>query len=296
LLFSERNIQSMSGIQHVFIVGVTGHLGQVIASQLVNEKFQVTAIVRHGHGEKHKDLLHKTGVKHVEAEGQEELTAKLKGADAVISTVSGDDKSFITYQSQLLAAAKANNVKLFIPSEFGSDIEALSNPGYFGYKAGFEAELNKSGVPYTLVQSGAFYEFGLSPNFHFDAAKGKVEILGDGNTPFRRTAMKDIAKAVCIILKHPSPPKRAYIASEVMTERQAVAVFEDVFGKKFEVVSKSKEQWQQESDQATVFFPNKFSAWLHGLVDVASCHEVNIQIPGSQSIREYAHHLKSQQK
>jgi len=57
--------------------------------------------------------------------------------------------------------------------------------------------------------------------------------------------------------------KRAYIASEVLTERQAIQVFEEVFGKKFEVTSKSREQWLEESEKETDFVP-KFVSWIHG--------------------------------
>jgi len=35
-------------------------------------------------------------------------------------------KVFVDYQLELLAAAKENKVKLFIPSEFGSDTEGKS--------------------------------------------------------------------------------------------------------------------------------------------------------------------------
>jgi len=286
------------GIKHVFFSGITGKIGQVIAKQLIADKFELTAILRKGHGTKHSEILQQLGVKNfVQAEGREEIIQKTKGADAIISTVAGDERAFIEYQSDLLAAAKANNVKLFIPSEFGSDIETIgANPGFFGYKVGFDHELAKSGVPYTSVQCGNFYDFGLSPLFHLDFINAKVTILGDGNVPLRRTAMRDIAKAVSLILKHPNPPKRAYIASEVMTERQTVEVFEEVFGRKFEVISKTKEQFHQDADKATVVRPDKFSFWVHGIVDVVASHEVNLQIPGSQSIREYVQQLKALQQ
>lgn len=80
-----------------------------------------------------------------------------------------------------------------------------------------------------------------------------------------------------------------------MTERQAIEIFEEVFGKKFEVVSKTKDQFQKDCDNATEFFPGKFSAWLHSVVDKVAVRAVNIQIPGSQSVREYAQQIKAGQ-
>lgn len=109
----------------------------------------------------------------------------------------------------MLHAAKANNA-LFIPSEFGSDFEDLSNPGFFGYKQALREEVKKSGVQYCFVQNGNFFEFGFSAYFKFDVASGKVEILGDGNVPVRRTAMKDIAKGVSTILRIPNPPQVSF--------------------------------------------------------------------------------------
>jgi len=86
--------------------------------------------------------------------------------------------------------------------------------------------IEKEGIPYTLIQNGVsfhsffsisfslspifcqpFYEYAFSPKLGFDFINGKTEILGDGNVPIRRTAMKDVAKAISIILRTPNPPK-----------------------------------------------------------------------------------------
>lgn len=45
---------------------------------------------RPGHAEKHADLLKSLNVNHIEANGKEELIAKTKGADAIVSLVAGD--------------------------------------------------------------------------------------------------------------------------------------------------------------------------------------------------------------
>jgi len=281
-------------IKNIILAGATGGQGKLIAKQLIQDGFHVTALVRPGHGAKHADLFKEIGLKYVEANGRADIISKTKGADAIVSVVAGDGSVFMDFQLDLLAAAKENKVKRFIPSEFGGDFEVLgANVGFFGYKAAVRAEVEKSGVPYTLIQTGGFYEYFLNPMFGFDYVNGKVEILADGNTPIRRTAQKDVAIAVSAVLNHPNPPKQVFVASEMLSERQAVAVFEEVFGKKFTIVVKTKEEWLKESESATDFFPTKFMSWAHSSVVETAEHAPNLQIPGSQSIREYAVQLKT---
>ena len=167
---------------------------------LHNDGFDVYVAVRPG---KPTDQLspfkqdHHLKIVEVDLSNKDEIIAKTRDLDAIVSALAGDDKVFVGLQRNLLEAAKANHHKLFIPSEFGADYDALGpNIGLLKLKATLKEEVIKSGVPACFVRNGMFYEYSFSPLFHFDWVNGKVTVLGDGNTKIARTKISDVGKAV----------------------------------------------------------------------------------------------------
>lgn len=88
------------------------------------------------------------------------LSARLSGIDVVISTLAGS--TFDTVQIALAKAAKLAGVKLFVPSEFGSDTLGATE-GAFGQKARVQQALKELGLPYTLFFTGSFSDYVFIP-------------------------------------------------------------------------------------------------------------------------------------
>jgi len=289
------DMKSKKEIRKVYIAGGGGNVGSTIAGYLLEEGFEVYMLSKKTTpNERQKSLMSK-GAKFVTLSStsrSDEIAEKTKGADAIVSVVAGDSKVFYDYQMDLLHAAKLNNVKLFIPSEFGIDTDQLKDAGMLQHKVQFFKEMEKSGVPFSAIMCGGFYEALFSEMFEFDWKAGKVTLMNGGNAPIRRTAVADIPKAVAMLLRSPDPPRVARIASEIISDREAVRVFEKVFERKFEIENKSSKDYLERSKKDTDQVM-KFIDWLHSTLDESTMLPVNMQIPGSMTVRQYAELLKT---
>ena len=80
--------------------------------------------------------------------------------DVLVSTLSRPPST----QVLLADAAKAAGIKLFFPSEFGSDMTKVENPqGYVVEMVNLQEKLRNLGLPYVLVLTGLWPEDCLSP-------------------------------------------------------------------------------------------------------------------------------------
>jgi len=283
-------------IRKVYIAGAGGNVGSAIAGYLLEEGFEVYMLSKKTMpNERQKPLVSK-GAKFVTLSStsrSDEIAEKTKGADAIVSVVAGDSKVFYDYQMDLLHAAKLNNVKMFIPSEFGIDNDQLKDAGPMQHKVQFFKEMEKSGIPYSAVMCGIFYEMAFSELFEFDWKAGRVTLLNDGRTPLRRTAIADIPKAIVTLLRCPDPPRIARIASEFISDRDVVRIFEKVFERKFEIETKSAKDFLERSKKDTNQ-TMKFLDWARSTMEETVTMPVNMQIPGSMTVRQYAELLKTQ--
>lgn len=225
---------------NLFIIGGTGWVGTQITKALLEKKvFNVKVLIRPDSLEKKKDLLDSfkaAGATLVEGNTSStaSLTEAFKGSDTVISVLGGDGL-YSGEQANILEAAKAAGVRRFIPSEFGFELED-ENDFVLGGKIKLRHALINSGLEYTLIFTSGFYEFLLSPATGFDVKSGKINIGGDGNHPFSTTHTSDIAKYVPEILLDPtSKNRRIHIFGAITTFNQAVKIFEEELGQKFEV-------------------------------------------------------------
>lgn len=152
----------------------------------------------------------------------ESLTQALKGQDAVVSAVGTEG---LLGQKELIDGAIAAGVKLFIPSEFGSD---LGNPKtaalpVFGYKLPVNAHLEEKvktnpDFSYTQIRNSAFLDWGLERGFVFDWHNNSPKIFDGGDRPFSLTTLASVALAVVGVLNHPAETKnRAVFIHDIIT-------------------------------------------------------------------------------
>src|SRR5690242_15670528 len=82
------------------------------------------------------------------------LIPATQGVDVVISTLNADGLSL---QSNLVTASKQTGVKRFIPSEYGCDLHKSITP-ILKTKLPFRQELESSGLEWTYINTGFWYE------------------------------------------------------------------------------------------------------------------------------------------
>ncbi|KAK6938848.1 NmrA-like domain [Dillenia turbinata] len=156
----------------ILVIGATGSIGKFIVEASVKEGHPTFALVREStisdpiKGKLIEDFRN-CGVALLfgDLNDHESLVKAAKQVDVVISTVGTLQ---IADQVKLIAAIKeAGNIKRFLPSEFGADIEYCISNTVGPVKAAIEEKIQirrlieAQGIPYTYVASYSFAGFHL---------------------------------------------------------------------------------------------------------------------------------------
>ncbi|KAF2305494.1 hypothetical protein GH714_005736 [Hevea brasiliensis] len=150
----------------ILVIGGTGYIG----------KFIVEASAKLGHPTFAFGDIH----------DHESLVKAITQVDVVISTVAALQ---VPDQVKIIVAIKeAGNVKRFVPSEFGTDVDRTHAvepaASIFGLKAKIRRATEAEEIPYTYIVSNGFAGYFLptlgQPNAQVPP-RDKVVILGDGN-------------------------------------------------------------------------------------------------------------------
>ncbi|XP_038716450.1 eugenol synthase 1-like [Tripterygium wilfordii] len=180
----------------------------------------------------------------------ESLVKAIKQVDVVISTVG---QLQIADQVKIIAAIKeAGNVKRFLPSEFGTDVDRahVVEPvkSTFAIKSQIRRAIEAEGIPYTFVSANAFSGYFLPTLCQLGVTappRDKVTIFGDGNPRAVFNDEHDIGTYTIRTIDDPrtlnkilyiKPPRNALGINEL------VAIWEKLIGKTLEKKYVSEEQ------------------------------------------------------
>ena len=217
----------------ITIIGLNGFLGkpvlEAINSGIFDDKinFPIKAITRKEPETKNDKI------EYVVSEINEEsikstLSQKLSGTDVIIELIGPNPEAFANIEN-LVDAIKP---KLFIPSQFGTDIPKVDEyaPGFLGIKTQHSENVRKSGVKVVdIITSlfavpGAFlYEWVGSTGINADDKT--VKLIGDINQQFDISKLEDVGKAVLSIATNPNPrelPDTIRIGSDRITVKDVI--------------------------------------------------------------------------
>ncbi|KAL3462138.1 hypothetical protein BJX64DRAFT_259694 [Aspergillus heterothallicus] len=223
----------MAAIRNVVLAGVSGNLGPAILKAVSSSPtFNVTVFTRPG-----SSPLATPGVETIEVdyESIDDLTSKLQGKDAVVSTI---PPTAAGAQTNLIKAAVAANVSRFLPSEFGSDLHNALNRAAPVYKPKVETQellkelAGQDKLSYTIVYTGAFLDWGLKVGFPINPVK-KTALLHDGGERlYTTTTLATVGKAVVGVLNHPEETKNRVVrVGEVSTTlKEILALSQEIVG------------------------------------------------------------------
>ncbi|KNA04334.1 hypothetical protein SOVF_200590 [Spinacia oleracea] len=182
----------MAGKSKILVIGGTGYIGKFIVEASAKAGHPTFALVRDetlSNPAKASiiDNFKSVGVYLVTGDvyDHESLVKAIKQVDVVISTVG---YPLFADQVKIIDAIKeAGNVKRFIPSEFGVDVDRSSAvepaKSMFELKVQIRRAIEAAGIPYTYVSSNNFAGYFL-PTFSQPGVtappRDKVVILGDG--------------------------------------------------------------------------------------------------------------------
>ncbi|KAL8129535.1 hypothetical protein V2J09_018690 [Rumex salicifolius] len=195
----------MASKSRILVIGGTGYIGKFIVEASANNGHQTFALVRGSTVSSPAkapivDKFKTLGVNLVNGDlyDHESLVKAIKQVDVVISTVG---YAALADQVKIIAAIKeAGNVKRFLPSEFGNDVDRVHAvepaKSTFGVKAGIRRAIEAEGIPFTYVSSNFFAGYflpSLSQPGATSPPRDKVVILGDGNPKAVYNKEEDIA-------------------------------------------------------------------------------------------------------
>ncbi|KAK9219865.1 hypothetical protein WN943_008512 [Citrus x changshan-huyou] len=176
------------------IIGGTGYIGKFIVEASVKAGHPTFALVRESTASdpvkgKLIEIFKNLGVNvlYGDLQDHESLIKAIKQVDVVISMVS---RGQIPEQAKIIAAVKeAGNVKRFLPSEFGNDVDRSQNvvepvKSVYADKIKIRRAIEAEGIPYTYVSCNCFAGYflpTLAQNGATAPPREKVTIFGDGN-------------------------------------------------------------------------------------------------------------------
>ena len=289
----------------ILVAGATGGLGGLICQRLRDRGESVRALVRPTSSAERVEWLRGLGVEICPGNLRDpaSLDPAAHGADVVISTVTvirtaqpGDsfDDTDNAGTRALVDAAKRAGVSQFIFISFEHD--RFEESPIVRAKREVERELRESGIPYTVLQPSLFMEVWLGPHLGVDAAAGTAKIFGSGDRPVNYVSVRDVAEYAVSCVRNPAVMNRTIRVGgpESVTQRDAVRIFEDAFGKPFQVTQVPEDalvaQWRDASDP----FARTFSSLMLGAArgDPTAAADLERPFPISlTSVRDYALNL-----
>ncbi|KAK9129838.1 hypothetical protein Sjap_010325 [Stephania japonica] len=191
----------------ILIIGGTGYIGKYIVEASAKAGNPTFVLVRESTASdpakgKIVEGFKSSGVTvlYGDVSDHESLVKAIKQVDVVISTIGSFQ---LEDQLKIIAAIKeAGNVKRFLPSEFGNDVDRVRAvepaKSAFATKAQIRRTIEAEGIPYTYVSCNFFAGYFL-PTLAQPGAmappppKDKIIILGDGNPKAVFNKEEDIA-------------------------------------------------------------------------------------------------------
>jgi uncharacterized protein YbjT (DUF2867 family) len=196
----------------VLIAGATGWLGGKIAAELVKRGAQVRLMARGGLAHpRARDLapLLMQGAELVDADLDDpaSLARASAGIDMVVSAVQGGPDSVVAGQVRLAEAAKAQGVRLFVPSDFSVRFDGVDEAQhvFLGMRRRADDAIAALGLAQLHPLNGAFIEMLRQPFFGLiDWEAGAVRYWGSPDQPYDFTLTDDVAAYLAAALVDPT--------------------------------------------------------------------------------------------
>lgn len=260
----------------VLVAGATGVLGTEIVRRLRSRGHAVQALVRSTSAPEKVSHLQQIGAttKQGDLKDPASLAAACKGMEVVISTVSmiltaqpGD--SFAATDGagtvNLIDAARAERAGHFVFVSF--DTSVVPECPLTRAKQEAEDHLTRSGLTYSILHPSLFMESWLGPMLFADAAEGTAKILGSGSERIRYIAVSNVAELAVQSLTAPAA-RNAIVpfgGPEEISQRDALRIFEEVYGKPFVVTEVPEQALEAQWNSAENQFDKSFSALMLGV-------------------------------
>jgi uncharacterized protein YbjT (DUF2867 family) len=229
------------------VVGATGTLGGEICSRLARAGRSVRALVRKTSNAERVEALKSQGIELAwgDLTDRTSLDAACRGIHTVFSTATAIqsqqegntlDRVDREGQANLVDAARGAGVRRFVFISFRLGRDDVDFPLRAAKRSTAE-RLKSSGVPWTVIEASIFMEVWLGPHLGFDAANGRVRVLGSGDQKISWVSYRDVAAIAIAAAESPDAENRTIQVGgpEALSPNEVVRIFEEKAGRKFEV-------------------------------------------------------------
>jgi NADH dehydrogenase len=260
----------------ILVAGATGVLGSEIVRRLTARGEQVRALTRVTSAPEKVLRLKRFGAEIVQGDLREpdSLLGACAGVDAVISTVttiltSQPGDSFEATDGEgnksLIDAARQAGARKFVFVSFDT-LKMVDNP-LTRAKRNAEDHLKQSGLDYTILHPTYFCESWLGPMLFCDPAAGTVKVYGKGTDKIRYVTVGDVAEFAVQSLINPKASNAVIPVGgpEELSQRDAVRIFEDTFGRKFNVIEVPEDILEAQWNAAENPFDKTFAGLMLAL-------------------------------
>jgi len=288
----------------ILVVGASGILGYEICQQLCNENLPVRAMVRESTDPAKINRLRELGVEIARGDLRKSRSFihALQGVNALISTASSMPFSYVPGENDpvlvdrngiksLVDQAKIAGVSHFIYTSFSGNIN-LDFP-LCNAKREVEKHLLQSGMTFTILRPSYLMETWHSATAGFDVKNARVQLYGEGTKRVSYISYRDVARFAVMSLQNPHA-RNAILelgGPEKLSQLDAVRIFEEVSGRKFELEHLPIEKLRLRFGQATDHMQKSFSGLMLCLangdpIDMKdTSKKFSIKL---KSVREYA--------
>ena len=175
----------------------------------------------------------------------------------------------IAVQPNLLASAVAAGVTRFIPSQYGTDLEAArrSTPlaPFWNPKLDFAERLRASGLDYLIMQTGIVSEYLLKPFLGIDLAASTITAPAPAafDAIFATTPCVDIGRVTAeLIARDDLHRATVKVSSAVLTMDQLTVMLQELSGKQLQRRVRSEQDMQAAIEANSMDFPARFGSYL----------------------------------
>lgn len=225
----------------IVIAGASGHLGQKIATYLLCKGAKVIALVRvKSNSGNITQQLQEQGAHIIEVnyDNKEHLTEALKGADCLVSAVSGLEDVIIGLQTKLLHAAMEAGVPRFIPSDYCIDYTKLpyGNNRNLNLRKAFNEQLDGAPIAATSVLNGMFTDLltGQAPVVLFKIKR--ILYWGRPDQLLDFTTMDNTAAFTALVALDNNTPRYLRIAGDVLSAEGLCTAASKAMGEEYRLL------------------------------------------------------------
>lgn len=286
----------------ILVVGSTGYLGGEICRRLVANGHQVRGLIRSTSDPTAVARLRELGVETVEGDLRHpgSLENAVRGADTVMTTATttrsrqpdeGIESTDLQGQLNLVEAARDAGVRRFVFVSYSGHL-GVDDPLTVA-KRTVERSVRESGMTYTILRPSCFMEAWLGPAFGFDYDNARATIYGSGESKISWISLGDVAEFAVRSVDDPKAENAVLELGgpEALSPHEAVRIFEEVGGRRFQVQHISEEALREQKRAATSSMERAFAALMLAYAggDPIPMADTLRQFPVRlRSVREYA--------